>query len=265
MTSPASTGRPIAWMDGRVVPASDATVPLLDDGFLRGDAVFDAMLVRQGRTHAIDRHLARLRSSAKAVNIRVPVLRQCITDLLAAWGDRDGVLKIVVTRGGVLRGLVSPIAWPDSIALGIVTMPWGGALAGVKTLSYAANQWALRQAQAAHADDALIVDDGVLQELPSGSICLVQDGRVRTPDPDSCPVLASVTVQELARITDVERSVLTLEDLDAADEVFVVSATRPVLPVHAVDDHEYLAPGPVTADLRERFAAHIDATLDPLP
>lgn len=260
-----ATPRAIAWVDGRVVPASEATVPLTDDGFLRGDAVFDAMLVRRGRTHALDDHLARLRASAKAMGIRVPVVRQAILDLLLAWGEHDGALKLVVTRGGTLRGLVSPVSWPDSISLETVEMPWRTALSGVKTLSYAANQWALRQARDAHADDALIVDDGRLMELPSGAICLVLAGEVVTPDPGVLPVLDSVTVRHLATITDVRRATLTLADLDAADEVFVVSATRPVLPVHAVGDREYPAPGPVTADLHARFDEHIEATLDPLP
>ncbi|MBW3619219.1 MAG: aminotransferase class IV [Actinobacteria bacterium] len=247
------------------MPASEATVPLTDDGFLRGDAVFDAVLVRRGRTHALDDHLARLRTSAKAMGIRVPVLRQAIVDLLAAWGEHDGALKLVVTRGGVLRGLVSPVAWPPSISLETVEMPWRSALSGVKTLSYAPNQWALRQAREAHADDALIVDDGVLMELPSGALCLVLDGAVVTPDPDRLPILDSVTVRRLAGITDVRRGTLTVADLDAAEEAFVLSATRPVLPVHAIGDREYPAPGPVTAGLRERFEEHIDATLDPLP
>ncbi|MBW3657792.1 MAG: aminotransferase class IV [Actinobacteria bacterium] len=257
--------RAIAWADGRVLPASEATVPLTDDGFLRGDAVFDAMLVRRGRTHALDDHLARLRASAKTMGIRVPVLRQVIVDLLAAWGEHDGALKLVVTRGGVVRGLVSPVSWPDSIALETVEMPWASALAGVKTLSYAANQWALRQARDAHADDALIVDGGVLMELPTGALCLVLDGRVVTPDPGRLPILDSVTVRQLGAVTDIERGTPTVADLDTADEVFVVSATRPVLPVHAVGDREYPAPGPVTEDLRSRFDDHIDATLDPLP
>lgn len=257
--------RAIAWVDGRVVPASEATVPLTDDGFLRGDAVFDAILVRRGRTHALDDHLARLRASAKAMGIRVPVLRQVILDLLVAWGGHDGALKLVVTRGGVMRGLISPVSWPDSISLETVEMPWRSALSGVKTLSYAANQWALRQAREAHADDALIVDDGALMELPSGALCLVLDGEVVTPDPDQVPILDSVTVRRLADVADVRRSRLTVTDLDAATEVFVVSATRPVLAVHSVGEREYPAPGPVTAALRVRFDEHIEATLDPLP
>lgn len=258
-------GHAIAWVDGRVLPASEATVPLLDDGFLRGDAVFDAMLVRSGRTHAMDAHLARLRRSAKEMGIRLPVLRRCISDLLAAWGDQDGTLKLVVTRGGVLRGILSSVSWPSTLSLSLVEMPWGSALAGVKTLSYAANQWALRQAQSRHADDALIVDGGILQELPSGAICLVRDGRVWTPDPHRQPILESVTVRELGRVAEVEHAALDVGELDRAEEVFVVSATRPVLPVHAIDDLTFPAPGPVTESLQLRFLEHVDATLDPRP
>lgn len=255
----------IAWMDGRVLPASEATIPLLDEGFLRGDGIFDAVLVRRGRTHALDAHLARLRRSAKAMRITVPVLRQCITDLLAAWGQRDGVLRLVVTRGGRLRGILSTAVWPDSIALATVEMPWRSALTGVKTLSYALNQWAVREATAAHADDALIVDDSLVLELPTGSIVLVREGRLLTPDHQKVPILDSVTVQQLSLMVDVERTVLHTDDLAAADEAFVVSATRPVLPVHAIDDREFPAPGPVTADVRQRFSAFIDAHLDPRP
>lgn len=254
--------KPIAWVDGRVMPADQATVPLLDDGFLRGDAVFDAVLVRGGRTHALDAHLERLRRSGAAVGIRVPPMRRVVTDLLAAWGGRDGALRLIVTRGGLVRGIASMPVWPTTIALGLVEMPWRSALSGVKTLSYAANQWALRQAVRAHADDALIVDDGVLQELPTGAVLVVRDGVVRTPDPARLPILDSITAREVGKVVDVEQAVLRVADLDDADEVFVVSATRPVLPVHAVDEREFPAPGPVTTRIAERFDEHIARTLD---
>lgn len=256
------TPRPLAWVDGRVLPAEQATVPLTDDGFLRGDAVFDAMLVRAGRTHARERHLARLRSSARTLGIRVPVLTRTIDDLLAAWGDADGALKVVVTRGGVVRGLLTPVAWPDSISLSAVETPWRTALAGVKTLSYAANQWATRQARAQHADDALVVEDGRVLELPTAAVVVVDDGRLRTPDPERLPILRSVSVEVLREVADVEPAVLTLEDVQAADELLVLSATRPLLPVHALDDVDYPAPGPVGEDLRTRLLAHLDETLD---
>lgn len=256
------TPRAIAWVDGRVIPASEATVPLLDDGFLRGDAVFDAMLVRRGRTHARAAHLDRLRASGRALGLRVPVVTRVVEDLLAAWGEQDGALKIVVTRAGNVRGILSVPVWPPTLALHAVDIPWRTALSGVKTLSYAVNQWAVRQAQAAHADDALIVTDGLVQELPTGAVVVVRDGRLATPDPDRQPILRSVTVEQLAEVRDVERTTLTLDEVRGADEVFVVSATRPVLAVHAIDDVELPAPGPVTDEVAAAFAAHVEATLD---
>lgn len=262
MTTSPRSPRPIAWVDGRILPATEATVPLLDDGFLRGDAVFDAMLVRRGRTHAAEEHLARLRRSGKAMGIRIPAMGRVITDLLAAWGEHDGALKLIVTRGGAVRGLLSAPTWPEVIALHPVDIPWRSALTGIKTLSYAANQWALRVARDHHADDALIVTDGVVQELPTGTIVAVVAEQLRTPDPAVQPILDSVTVQVLERIHPIERCRLTLDDLRAADELFVVSATRPILAVHALADLELQAPGPVTARLRERLDAHIESTLD---
>lgn len=265
-----STGanpRPIAWVDGRVVPASEATVPLTDEGFLRGDAVFDAMLVRGGRTHAMEDHLARLRRSAQALDLRVPVLRQVVTDLLAAWGERDGVLRVIVTRGGNVRGLLAAAPVPASQSLMALDIPWGGALTKVKTLSYALNMWATREAARHGADDALIVRDGYVHELPTGAICLVHGDVVSSPDHERLPVLDSITVAQLRHVVDVVPTVPNLDDLRSADELFVVSAARPVVPVsHLLIDGEELelrAPGPTTERLRTAFDEHIRTTLDP--
>lgn len=260
---------PLAWMDGTVVPQAEATMPLTDDGVLRGDAVFEAMLVRAGRTHARDRHLARLQRSAAALDLDLDevAVRRCLADLLAAYGPNDGAVRVIVTRGGVVRGLVGPVTWPPSLALVVVEMPWRTVLSGIKTLSYAANQWAVRQARSRGGDDALIVDDGRVHELPSGAVVLVRDGRCMTPDPDRLPILDSVTARVLAEVVDVAPVVPTVADLRTADEVLVVSATRPGLPVHRLlladgQVRALPAPGPVTAEVRDRLRRHLDATLD---
>lgn len=262
--------RPIAWADGRVLPAQEATVPLTDDGFLRGDAVFEAVLVHRGRTHALDAHLARLRRSAAALDLRVPVLNRVVTDLLLAWGDRDGSLRLIVTRTGLVRGILGPAIWPPSISLGVVVTPWRTAISGVKTLSYAANQWAVRRAQDLGADDAVIVDNGIVHELPTGAVGLIKDGVVSTPDPTRLPILDSVTMRSLGEIVEVVAGTPTVDDLRHADEIFVVSATRPVLAVHGVvigpdDEVSFPAPGPRTDELRRAFADHVAGSLDPLP
>lgn len=259
----------IAWTDGRVVPAAEATVPLTDDGVLRGDAVFEAVLVRGGHTHALEAHLARLARSAAALDLPLPNVREVVTDLLVAWGERDGALKVLVTRSGTVRGLLTQPAWPASLTLAVLDIPWRTALSGVKTLSYAVNQWAIRQAGARDADDALIVDEGRVLELPTGSVCLVLDGRIVSPDPARLPILESVTLRSLDETVGVELALPGRDELRRAEEIFVVSATRPVLPVHAVrvdeEELELPAPGPVTARASARFEEHIAATLDPLP
>lgn len=260
---PPRTPRSIAWMDGRVVPADQATVPLLDDGVLRGDAVFDAMLVRDGRTHARDQHLARLRSSGRALGIRVPVVTRAIDDLLLAWGEHDGALKVIVTRSGLVRAVLRPVQWPDSLALAVVEAPWRTPLTGAKTLSYAVNQWATRRAREAEADDALVVDpEGRVCEVPTAAVVVVHGQRLRTPDPDVVPALRSVSIEVLREVVDVEPAVLTVEDVRDADEVWIVSATRPLLPAHALDDVAFPAPGPVAEELLPQLDEHIDATLD---
>lgn len=260
---PATTS--IAWADGRVLPASEATVPLLDDGFLRGDAVFETILVREGRTHALHSHLDRMRRSARIIGVKVPSLRQAVTDLLAAWGERDGALKLIVTRSGTVRGVLSRPTWPASITLAPVETPWESPISGAKTVSYAPNQWATRRAQQAHADDAVVTVDGVVHEVPTAAVAWVREGAVHSPDPEVLPILDSVTLRELTAVADVKFGVHPLEDLLAADEVFVLSATRPVLPVHAVGDVEYPAPGPRTRELRQAFDAHVQDSLDTPP
>ena len=269
---PAGVRAPLAWADGQVLPARDATVPLTDEGFLRGDAIFEAVLVRHGRTHALQAHLARLQRSAAALDLAVDetAVRRVIEDLLQAWGERDGAVRVILTRGGVLRGLIGSVQWPPSIALGVVEAPWRTGISGVKTLSYAANQWAVRQARALGADDALIVDGGIVHELPTGALLLIHDGVCSTPDPDRLPILASVSVAVLREIAEVALVEPSMDDLLSADELVVLSATRPCLPVHALHlpdgrRHELTAPGPVTARLRSALGTHIADTLDERP
>jgi branched-subunit amino acid aminotransferase/4-amino-4-deoxychorismate lyase len=221
------------------------------------------MLVRGGRTHARDRHLARLRASGRMLGIRVPVVTRAIEDLLLAWGEHDGALKVIITRSGLVRALLRPVQWPDSLALSAVTAPWRTPLTGAKTLSYAVNQWATRTARDAEADDAVLVDpEGRVCEVPTAAIVTAHGDRLRTPDSTVVPILASVSIEVLREVADVEAATLTLADLHDADELWVVSATRPLLPVHALDDRAYPAPGPVAEELLPALDEHILATLD---
>lgn len=255
--------RALAWQDGRVLPATEATVPLLDAGFRDGDAVREDVMVVDGRTHALDAHLSELRRSAKVLGLRLPVVTTAIRDLLVTWGPHDGTLEIIVTRGGAVRTLVHPRPAREAISLACIERSWSSVTDGISTVSRADRALATRQANDEEdADDALVCQQGTVLGLPSAAIAFVHSGHVRTPDPTQLPIADAVTVRELAKLTPVEFGVWTVDDVLAADEILALSPSLGFAAVHAVDDTNYPAPGPVTLELRDAFWAHVAATLD---
>jgi branched-chain amino acid aminotransferase len=255
----------LAWADGRIVPATEATVPLTDEGVLRGDGIFETLLVNAGRVHAFDGHLRRLYRSAAQLDLTVPDVATPLAELLEVYGPHDGIAKIVVLRGGTVRVLVSPPApWPGTLRLDVQPQPWGGPLAGAKTLSYALNQFCVRHAQANGCDDALIVHDGLVRELAHGTIVLVENGKLATPDPAHSEILASVTLEVLAGIFAVSFDMVTVDRLETADELFVLSATRLAVGVSQLRfsngaTRTLDAAGPVTQDAHHALVAHVAA------
>lgn len=254
----------LAWVDGAIVLARDATVPLSDDGVLRGDGIFETMLVRNGLIHALAEHHARLVRSATTLGLTVPDVITPMAELLDAYGQHDGIAKIVLLRGGTMRLMVSaPAPWPGTLSLDVQDLPWGGPLAGAKTLSYALNQFCVRVAQDHGCDDALIVHDSQVRELAHGTVVLVEDGTMVTPDPTTAGILKSVTLTVLASVCPVRFEAVNSERLATADELFVLSATRLAVGVSRLrfsdgSSRTLDAPGPLTCDANAALEAHVD-------
>src|SRR5919107_3097283 len=101
----------LAVLDGVVLPAAEATIPVTDPGLLRGDGVFESIRVFDGMPFAVDEHLARMDRSAHNLrqDVDVEVVREDLWLLLGAAGPYDGVVRFVVTRGGRRIGLAQPI------------------------------------------------------------------------------------------------------------------------------------------------------------
>ena len=147
-----------------------------------------------------------------------------------------------------------------------MTVPWPrnerGALAGLKTTSYAENVVALAYAKHRGGTEALFANTvGDLCEGTGSNVFLVRDGEVVTP-PLSSGCLAGVTRALLMEWADVAEKDLPMSALAEADEVFLTSSTRDVQAVHAVDDR-VLEPGSVSRRLAEVFAARAAADVDP--
>jgi branched-chain amino acid aminotransferase len=259
----------LACLDGRIALAAETFVPVVDEGFLRGDGVFEVIRVYDGRPFAFEDHLDRLARSAANLRLSTSIPRAELEaetrELLDARGgdEFDGLLRVVLTRGGRRLLLTEPL--PPTVErprLALVTFAPPRVLDGIKSLSYAGNMLATRLARERGFDEALLVTPhGRVLEAPTASVFWVDgQGRLGTP-PLEDHILASITRDRLMRLVGAEERPLTTHELLAASEVFLASTTREVQPVRGVEGTTFEAPGEVTraaaADLRD----HIESEL----
>lgn len=256
----------LASVDGAIMLASAATIPATDEGLLRGDGVFEVIRVYDGRPFALEDHLRRLERSA--LNLRLPLdleaVRSDANRLLAhaGTGPDHELLRIVVTRGGHRLLLTEPLPhMDDDIRLASITYSPTRVLDGVKSLSYGANMLARRLARERGAEDALLITPhGRVLESSTSSVFWVDDGSIFTPPLDD-HILASITRRLVIDETGAGERGCTLEEMLAADEVFLASTVREVHPVGGIDEHRFSAPGPVTAEAARRVNARIRSEL----
>lgn len=270
----------IVWMNGALVPLEEAGVSPLDHGLVVGDGVFETLRVYDGTPFAWTRHLDRLAASASGLGLVAPdesVLRTAADSVLAANELREARLRITVTGGpappGSRRAPVPPTVIvvgfelePTSATASVMIVPWtrneGGALAGLKTISYAENVRALAYVEERGAHEAIFPNTkGNLCEATGSNVFLVLDGACITP-PLAAGCLNGVTRQLILELGNGEAGVpieerdVPVEALGRASEAFVSSTVREVQPIAAVDGVALpAAPGPVTTKLAEAFTA----------
>src|SRR3954468_9608293 len=184
-------------LDGTVLPADEVRIPARDEGLLRGDGVFEVMRLYDGRPFAIDDHLERMERSAR--NLLLPLdaeaLRADIHALLEAGRPSDGVVRVLVTRGGHRIGFLEPLPeLPETVARKTITYAPPRILGGVKSLSYGGNMLAPRLAEQDGADEALLVTPhGRVLEAPAAPFFCPLDGPTGVPPAPEGHILRSVT------------------------------------------------------------------------
>lgn len=266
-----------AWLDGRVLQSPhEPAVGVLDHGLVVGDGVFETVAVEQGEPFALTRHLDRLVRSAEGLGIGTPDvarLRAGVAETMAGQELEFGRIRITVTSGvgplGSPRGsgdlthvvVTEPCERPPAVA-GIVTVPWPrnerGALAGLKTTSYAENAKMIEVARAAGASEAVMPNtQGQLCEGTGSNIMYVLDGRLITPTLASgclAGITRALALEWLRAEMDVEEADAPIEVLQEADEVILVGTTRNLQAISQVDDRVLDAPGPITRRAQEIWA-----------
>ncbi|MGY2078383.1 aminotransferase class IV [Modestobacter sp. SYSU DS0657] len=258
--------RVAVWQDGgaRVVDPTQPVVTALDLGLGRGDGCFESVLVTGGATPQLAGHLSRLRRSAALMELSHPgddAVRAVVGALVAGWpAEVDGACRVFLTRGlgdgtpPTLLALLAPVPAEtlrqreQGVAVVTLTLglsadvragsPW--LLGGAKTLSYAVNMAALREAHRRGADDVVFTSvEGQLLEGPTSTVVWAAGGRLHTP-PAETGILAGTTQARLFAAaeadgwpTAVTRG--TVADLHTADAVWLLSGIRGATAVVRVD------------------------------
>lgn len=271
----------IVYLNGKYLPKSEAFISPDDRGFLLADGVYEVTRSYNGFLLAWDRHLARLERSLKELRIVHPGVdfEEINRELLKRNGmDKShATVYLQVTRGVATRihafpkGDVKPTVYgfarefktePDLWNKGVkvITAPdqrW--ARCDIKSVALLANVLAQQRAQEAHAEEAILIRDGVITEGAHTSVCGVFDGVLYT-HPDSNYILPGITrsvVLDLcAELNIPVRMFPILESkLRSADELMILGTGSEVMPVVQVDDWMVGTgkPGPVTCRLMDAY------------
>jgi 4-amino-4-deoxychorismate lyase len=246
------------------VPADEPVVTAFDQGLGRGDGVFESVAVTGAVTPYLDPHLARLAQSAALLDLAdpgQPVWRALVDAVLADWpAEVEGVCRLFLTRGlgegfpptaiALLAAVPAETVRQRTEGVSVVSLglgvpadfrsraPW--LLGGAKTLSYAVNMAALRHAHAVGADDVVLTSlEGRLLEGPTSTVVWAADGTLHTP-PLETGILPGTTVARLfEQAADDGWPTAwthgTVDDLHAADAVWLLSGVRSAAVVHTLD------------------------------
>ena len=252
----------IAYLNNEYLPLTEARVPVMDRGFLFGDAVYEVIPVYKGIPFRLAEHFARLVKSLQEIHLSqaiAPDLWTTIVDeLIQRNGGRiDQSIYIQITRGpmperdALIPELITPTLFayskPVIKALNahqgckvITLMDLRWKMCHVKATTLLANVLLRQQAKDAHAEEAILINDGYAIEGTSSNLFIVKDGIIITP-PLGAQMLGGLTrelVLELAkqrRLPYEERPIFETQLLQA-DEVWITSSLREIQPVIQINE-----------------------------
>jgi branched-chain amino acid aminotransferase len=275
-----------ASVNGNVVPAEQARVSVLDNGFTFGDAVYETLRTYRGRPFHLDRHLERLRASAGRLGFAAPfgdeVFAPRLDELLARAGNEESYIRIILSRGEgdisyrfdrvtgpTLVMVVKPFEPPperdyaEGIPIVIASVRRNHPRAldpAIKSNNLLNNILAVREGQGRGAAEAILLNDlGEVAEGASSNVFVVKGGRVSTPPLDT-GILSGITrriVLDLCRELGIpaREETLIAADLFAADEVFITSTTKEAVPVRTIDGKQVGTgrPGPIQPRILQAY------------
>lgn len=271
----------IVYLNGEYLRLGDARISVLDRGFIFGDGIYDVVPAYGGRPFRMSDHLDRLERSLASISLRVGMQRSDWEQLVTGMVDRSGLgdclVYIQVTRGVARRDhafpdgvsptvfcMVSPFARPGAgqrehglSAVSIPDLRW--LRCEIKSISLLGNVLAKQAAVDAGVDEVLQFRNGFLSEGASSNVWVVKNGVLLAP-PRNNLILEGIRyrlLEELAVQAGIafEARALSEDDVDAADEILMTSATKEVLPITRYNGQPVGTgkPGPVYEMLRKGY------------
>lgn len=254
---------PLVYLNGEMTPLSEAKIPVLDRGFIFGDGIYEVIPVYQRKMFRADQHLARLFRSLAAIGITNPHSKEAwlelIAKVMAAHDSDDQMVYLQVTRGVAKRAhafpkdevtptvfiMTNPIVLPTSAArengVACVSMEDKRWLrCEIKSISLLGNVLAAQHAAEEGVVESIQFRDGNLTEASASNVWIVKDGVLMGPPKDNL-ILEGIRyglIEELCAANNIklEARRITREEVFAADEVMLSSATKEVLAVVKLDD-----------------------------
>ena len=285
----------LACLNGELMPVDEARVPIWDRGFLFGDAVYEVFRLYRGRCWLEDAHVARLRRSLESLEFEAfdcdGLMRRAYRAIEAS-GIREGTLYVQITRGVAPRSHAfpeppvpptelivvreyddAPAAHKRQSGVTVVTRPdlrWKRC--DIKSTNLLANVLALQSAHRLGCEEAVLVGaDGRVTEATHSSVIWVRGGRLEGT-PEGTGILPGTTrglILKLAEHVGIPflGTEVTVPELKAADEVFLVGTSTEILPVVKIDDSPVSGgrPGPVARRLQEAYQKAVQRWLAAQP
>ena len=280
------------YINGSLVARGKARISPFDRGFLYGYGLFETMRSYRGYVFRLDRHLARLMRSAERLGLAAELdpaeLEKAIYKTMEANKLSDARIRLTVSAGEGERGLVPPkggtptiivvaerLSLPPQVyqkgvhaAIVRVRRSSLSPFSQIKSINYLDSLFAHSEAVALGADEAILLNErGFIAECSTSNIFLVVAGRLLTPSEESgiLPGITREAVLEIARVTDIEvvEGEIPLEDLRRADEVFLTTSVREIVPIVSVGGEPIGSgkPGEVTKILMAAYRELVERTL----
>lgn len=273
----------LAYLNGNYLPLDEARISPMDRGFLFGDGAYEVIPVYSRRPFRLQQHLERLERTLAALQLANPLSKEhwaeVVQRLVDDHGSEDQGVYLQVTRGAAPvrdqafpRPAVAPtiFAYADRLPTPSAELLATGGTAltaedfrwlrcDLKTVSLVANVLLRQLSAAAGCTETILLRDGLVMEGSASNVLVVQDGVILAP-PKSNLILPGVTydvVLELAAANGIPTQVRPVAEaeLRSADEVWVTSSTKEVLPITRIDDAPVAdgRPGPLAARMNALY------------